>query len=113
MDKIVVIFNIPVKFGGSELRRFFSTFVEAEKFECFHFKRRPESKLEGFQRSFYLQFEGDENDTETDTNIAIAKFVISSHVADFCSYYHMKHWTDNDHNDLVTRCLSFPLGMYQ
>ena len=38
----VLVGNIPSKFHSVDLRSFFSQFIETEKFECFHFRHRPE-----------------------------------------------------------------------
>lgn len=38
-----VVRNIPSSFHSSDLKNFFSDFVEDTKFKCFHYKHRPES----------------------------------------------------------------------
>lgn len=38
----VLVGNIPSKFHSVDLRSFFSQFIETEKFDCFHFRHRPE-----------------------------------------------------------------------
>ena len=60
-DNLVIIFNIPPQFGASDLRRFFTTFIESKSFQCFHFKRRPENKLQGFSRNLFLSEESNIN----------------------------------------------------
>lgn len=37
-----VVRNIPGKFRSTDLRNFFSDFIERGKFKCFHYKHRPE-----------------------------------------------------------------------
>ena len=74
-DRTVIIFNIPTSFGGSDLRRCFTTFTETEKFECFHYKRRPEAKLPGFRRDLFLQEESE--NSPSDKNLAVA--VLTKH----------------------------------
>ena len=111
---LVIIFNIPPHFGASDLRRFFTTFVEKEAFECFHFKRRPENKLVGFSRKSFLG-EGDisESDSEIQKdvqNCAIARLSRRRDLEAFLEYYHMKHWTDRNHEDLSRRCMTFSLN---
>ncbi len=106
-NTLAIIFNIPSQFGSADLRRFFTTFVEAQKFECFHYKRRPESKLEGFDRKLFMP--DSERSHGVDTNIAIAKLAQAKFVKDFCSFYHMKHWTHKDDTDMTSRCLVFEL----
>jgi hypothetical protein len=56
-EEVLLIFNIPGHYSSASLRRFFSDFVEAEKFVCFHYKRRPESKLPNFNRGKALNDE--------------------------------------------------------
>ena len=69
-EDAVIIFNIPTHFGAMDLRRFFTTFIEAEKFDCFHYKRRPEKKLIGFNRDMFLT-EASEDTTEKNLAIAV------------------------------------------
>ncbi|XP_028396799.1 LOW QUALITY PROTEIN: G patch domain-containing protein 3-like [Dendronephthya gigantea] len=38
----VLVGNIPSKFHSVDLRSFFSQFIESGKFDCFHFRHRPE-----------------------------------------------------------------------
>lgn len=37
-----IIRNIPKELHSKDLRKYFGRFVEAEKFDCFHFRHRPE-----------------------------------------------------------------------
>ena len=105
-ERTVIIFNIPQNFGSSDLRRFFTTFAETEKFECFHYKRRPETKLEGFKRESFLKGGGE---ASANHNVALAVLSSKSHLEPFLSYYHFKHWTDRKNEDLTLRCLCFPV----
>ncbi|KAG7164704.1 G patch domain-containing protein 3-like [Homarus americanus] len=41
----LVVTNIPSSFRSSDLRNFFSEYVEKETFSCFHFRHRPQSHL--------------------------------------------------------------------
>ena len=82
-DCTVIIFNIPTNFGGSDLRNFFTTFTEAEKFECFHFKRRPEGKLPGFSRNLFLNEEFESCSTNSETNLAVAVLSKREYLQDF------------------------------
>lgn len=40
--RFFLVGNIPAKFRSSDLRAFFSQFVEKEYFVCFHYRHRPE-----------------------------------------------------------------------
>ena len=111
-SNLVIIFNIPPHFGASDLRRFFTTFVEKEAFECFHFKRRPENKFVGFSRKSFLGEDISESDSEIQKdvqNCAIARLSRRRDLEAFVEYYHMKHWTDRNHEDLSRRCMTFSL----
>ena len=44
-DALGLILNIPKAFGSADLRRFFTDFVEGDKIDLFHYKRRPLEKL--------------------------------------------------------------------
>lgn len=39
-----IIGNIPFEYRSSDLRNYFSQFVESRGFDCFHFRHRPEKK---------------------------------------------------------------------
>lgn len=106
--KTVVIFNIPPNFGSGDLRRFFSTFIEANKFDAFHYKRRPESKLPGFSRQLLLKEEKPANKEEQEQNICVAQLSKAEFVQPFLDYYHLKHWTDRQDEEISRRCLTFP-----
>ena len=114
IDKTVIIFNIPPNFGGSDLRRFFSTFIEIKKFSCFHYKRRPEEKLSGFSRHLFLNDISDKSSNSNCTNpsgqnLALAVLSKAEHVPEFIDYYHKKHWTDRSDEELTSICLAFPI----
>ena len=85
-DRTVIIFNIPTNFGGSDLRNFFTTFTEAEKFECFHFKRRPEGKLTGFSRNLFLNEEFES--TKSEKNLAVAVLSKREYLQEFLGKLH-------------------------
>ena len=87
IERAVIIFNIPTNFGGSDLRRFFTTFTEAQKFECFHYKRRPEGKLSGFSRNSYLEEESTETASEKNVTVAVLSKV--QHVQPFLGMYNI------------------------
>ena len=119
-ENVIVIFNIPPQFGSSDLRRFFTTFVEKKAFHCFHYKRRPENKLEGFSRNQFLSdtpssSKNEESNSIEDPstssvqNLALAEVSSPNDLEAFIDYYHLKHWTDRNHEDLSRRCLAFPL----
>lgn len=46
-EQLVVVSNIPGDLRSSDLRSFFSEFVEASRFRCFHFQHRKDPMVEG------------------------------------------------------------------
>ena len=104
-SEVLIVFNIPETFGSADLRRFFSDFVESEKFLFFNFKRRPESKLHNFDRQKLLN-----HDCEEESSSSTAKFnccpvkLEHKHASDFVARYNNTHWTDEKGVDLNYKC---------
>ena len=46
-EQLVLVSNIPGNLRSSDLRAFFSEFVEASRFRCFHFQHRKDPTVEG------------------------------------------------------------------
>lgn len=94
----VIINNIPKDYHASDLRNFFSTFVETGSFVCFHYRHRPE-----VQKPI--------NDAETQekdisrrvTNCCIAK-VHSDRVNYLIQKYDNEHWLDRRGETLPSCC---------
>lgn len=86
----LLIRNIPKAFHSSDLRRFFSSFTETSKFECFHFRHRPEVKQT-------------ESGQTKNSRCCLVR-VRESLVTEFLNRYQEKHWTDLNHEELQTRC---------
>ena len=107
-SEILIIFNIPKSFGSADLRRFFTDFVESEKFIFFHFKRRPESKLPNFDRIKFLNEEEEKeesNTSETETTFNCCPVSLSQTDAErFVARYNKSHWTDDEGVDLDYKC---------
>merc|ERR1719427_844758 len=115
----VIVSNIPAEFHTSDLRRFFSTFVEAEKFTCFHFRHRPErGKLSEHQicsttnSSRTLSYSGEtcgrvhkasSSKTSKVTNCCIVK-IRDLLVPDLIVQYHSKHWLDSSDEENSLKC---------
>ena len=100
--EVLIVFNIPEHFGSADLRRFFSDFVEAEHFVCFHFKRRPEAKLAHFNRAELLQ-DQKSDDQGLKFNCCPVK-VSRDHCERFIARYNETHWTDDEGVDLNFKC---------
>jgi len=119
-DCFIIISNIPPGLHTSDLRRFFSNFVESEKFLCFHFRHRPEKT-----RKYEIQPSSSSNNSTSDdysrqlcgrvnkkngmksekgTNCCIVKLK-TEFASDFISQYHRKHWLDSKDEELPAVCL--------
>ena len=102
-DKLfyVMISNIPKSYHSSDLRNYFSQFIEAGKFDCFHFRHRPEirKKLNNNE----INNSCINNDTSNTTSCCITK-VKSEYVHEFISLYNRKHWIDRSEESLSTLC---------
>jgi len=114
----VTVNNIPPGLHTADLRRFFSSFVESEKFICFHFRHRPEkgkvseggrnSTPSTSQASYSSQTCGRVHTASTSksdkvTNCCIVK-VKAEFVSSFVSQYHRKHWLDSEEEEVSDMC---------
>ncbi len=91
-----MIRNIPSSYHSSDLRRFFTDFVESGRFDCFHFRHRPELKVDKH---------GEEAEGTKETRCCVVK-IKEENVKDFMKRYHTIHWTEGkDGVELESRCL--------
>lgn len=107
-----VIGNIPPSYRSSSLRNYFSQFVESGGFECFHFKHRPESRLEDPK---VASGPGSGSAGKEKTRAATAKHreqttccVVKLRRAALnrlIKHYGRKHWLDDDGNSLPSLCV--------
>lgn len=96
---VVLVSNVPPHFGTADLRRFFTAFVEAGKFSCFHFKRRPVEKLP----DHILQKIGPIS-SQNRTNCGLAQLKDFSEIDDFVRRYNGSHWLGANEEELETKC---------
>ena len=89
--------NIPQDYHSSDLRRFFSEFVETNRFDCFHFRHRPEIKID---RSVD---DGDEAHGKSTTRCCIVR-AKASHAVGVIRRYNDTHWTNADGEDMESKC---------
>ncbi|UJR26555.1 hypothetical protein I4U23_007876 [Adineta vaga] len=87
---IVLISAIPKSFRSSDLRNFFSLFVETQAFRCFHFRHRPmppsSANAVSVSQMCFVQ-------------------VYNKRLNEFMRLYHRKHWINLKGNYLSTLCL--------
>ncbi|TRY71161.1 hypothetical protein TCAL_05207 [Tigriopus californicus] len=104
MDYLLVR-NIPADWHSSDLRGFFSEFIESQKLECFHFRHRPEIKTTASVTSVTsTPSTGTAPSSSTDTRCCLIK-IPTSHSIGFLARYHQAHWADRQEVDLLTKCL--------
>ena len=102
-----IIGNIPINFHSSDLRNYFSQFIETDGFDCFHFKHRPEVRLCNNQANV--------STTRTDTSSSTSKTktqtlccvvrLRKSRLKELQGMYHRKHWVDSKGDSQPSICL--------
>lgn len=114
-----VVNNIPVNFRSSDLRNYFSQFIESGGFLCFHYRHRPEVRIntaeaEKVQRQRQTQKRTEEKEEEEDGKRSEVKaeascccvvFVKSREAERFVKMYSGNQWIDSKGNWLIKRCL--------
>ena len=118
-DSYVLVSNIPPSLHTSDLRKFFTDFVETEKFTCFHYRHRPEKGkvsesvevgAPGASRelSYSAKTCGRVHSTQTKTGERVSNCCIVQlsprHVSKFLSKYHRKHWLDSREEEMPACC---------
>eukprot|EP00092_Neocalanus_flemingeri_P023174 GFUD01025129.1.p1 GENE.GFUD01025129.1~~GFUD01025129.1.p1 ORF type:complete len:528 (+),score=179.43 GFUD01025129.1:79-1662(+) len=118
-ESFVIVCNIPPEFHTSDLRRFFSTFVETDKFLCFHFRHRPEkgkvsdvgkSSTSNSTRNASYSSEtcgrvhkASSSKSDRVTTCCIVKMK-TEFVSSFLAQYHRKHWLDSNFEEVPVKC---------
>ena len=119
-QSFILISNIPASLHTCDLRKFFSDFVETEKFSCFHYRHRPEKgkvsednkSLQQSSTSFSKQVCGRVHtgwNVKSDSkspNCCIVK-LDTQFVPNLISKYHRKHWLDSSEEELPSKCFVF------
>ena len=119
-ESYVLVSNIPAKLHTCDLRKFFSDFVETEKFICFHYRHRPEqgrisdSDKNSVQQmtSYSKQVCGRVHTANTAKNdikktcCCIVK-LRTEWVSGFIQKYHRKHWLDSLEEEIPEVCFTF------
>ncbi|TNN15391.1 G patch domain-containing protein [Schistosoma japonicum] len=104
--KLLLITDIPKHFHASNLRNFFSQFVESSKFLCFHYRHRPDvsfvgtSEVDGVQLLSYIkQF------TKSKSTCCAVLSVYDEYVSEFFRLYSGLNWpNENDVVPLELKC---------
>jgi len=120
-DSFVLISNIPPSLHTCDIRKFFSEFIETEKFSCFHYRHRPEKGKVSeddteIQASSSVSFSqkvcGRVHTAESSKKDRIVPCccivkMSTQHVPGLISKYHRKHWLDSNGEELSSRCFVF------
>ena len=116
-----LIVNIPSHFHSSDLRAFFSHFVEKKGFSCFHYRHRPEHiKIFRDERPLKIGDQHPAGDQELQssesvsqssasrectseieertarTNCCVVAVPMGTQVKEFMELYHNKNWAEPD-----------------
>jgi len=118
-ESFLVVSNIPALLHTADLRRFFSGFVESEKFLCFHFRHRPEKgketavekippSLNNTSTSYSSHACGRVHTARTSKDARVSNCCIvklrAEFVPSFITQYHRKHWLNSKEEEIPVKC---------
>lgn len=100
--------NIPDSFHTSDLRNFFSEYIDGEKFDMFHFRHRPQ--INPSVENDKLREVPGSSTFKTPVSkqkkcCCIVRFRDDLARNMFIKRYHSKLWMDKDGNDLPSKCI--------
>ena len=103
-----VINNIPKDYRSSDLRNYFSQFIESNGFECFHFRHRPEEQRRLINNGFDDPSTSSQNSTNSHskkktTQCCVVKMKTSK-FEQFVHMYDKHHWLDKRGNSISSLC---------
>lgn len=101
----IIVNNIPPFYHSSDLRNYFSQFVESEAFICFHFKHRPEVKA-GLKPT---EIDGTANEPTDCSSKTVKTFccvakIKSEETNNFLKSYNKKHWLNEKNESIPALC---------
>ncbi|EFX62321.1 hypothetical protein DAPPUDRAFT_337114 [Daphnia pulex] len=109
MDSVyMMILNIPPNFHASDLRHFFSDFLERQThFSCFHFRHRPQHELVKFSEITNKKFPGLNNAFLIENSrCCLVKLFNQAKRKETIQKYHFQNWINKDDTFLSSRCIS-------
>ena len=105
-DVYLLIGNIPKELHSSDLRAYFSQFVEKGAFSCFHYRHRPEAfqtsnEAQGCNKLKKDETVEDDGNEDKESEMAIKTCccfvkIKPEHADEFVRHYHGKHWSLSD-----------------
>ena len=90
-----IVNNIPNSYHSSDLRNFFSQYVETKGFNCFHFRHRPEKQIRPNQ--------SDEKQNVIKTFCCVFR-TTDGRLNELIKLYNKKHWLDKNGDSLPSLC---------
>ncbi|XP_016375554.1 G patch domain-containing protein 3 isoform X2 [Sinocyclocheilus rhinocerous] len=101
-----VVNNIPALFRSAELRNYFSQFIESKGFACFHYRHRPELRVQsaGFTAVSSGSSERSSEGKAAGSCCCVVS-VRSRESGRFVKMYSGNHWIDSKGNWLRRKCL--------
>ena len=104
-----IVCNIPSTFHSSDLRNYFSEFVETNNFACFHFRHRPQSEVLSLRPPTTPNSSAQQKTLpkifESNPLIGIIKFASLHLATKFKRKYQFQNWVDDKDDTLATRCI--------
>ncbi|XP_013379646.1 G patch domain-containing protein 3 [Lingula anatina] len=99
--------NIPAAYHSSDLRNYFSQFIERGGFDCFHFRHRPEiRKPVDSDPSMSNETELHPQSQTTGTKTLCCVFRLKKQkLEELIRQYHRKHWLDRNGESIRPLCL--------
>lgn len=98
-----IINNIPHDYRSSDLRNFFSQFIETKGFKCFHFRHRPEVQLHKRKENVDSENSDQQKTSSTNTCCCVVR-VFEDRYEELFKMYHRKHWLDNNGESISKVC---------
>lgn len=86
-----IVSNIPKEFRSADLRAMFSNFINGGtgNFECFHFRHRPELRLE-------TDSKGEDKEVKTSATTCCVIKIVKKKLQELIKCYHGKNWLDRN-----------------
>ncbi|XP_050411445.1 G patch domain-containing protein 3 [Patella vulgata] len=103
---IAVVNNIPPFYHSVDLRNFFSQFIESGRFDCFHFRHRPEkqkpSKVTQYE-NLHESVNKNESSSKTSTTCCVIR-VKRHNLDDLLRLYNKANWLAKSGDSLASVC---------
>lgn len=89
-----IVRNIPKELHSKDLRKYFRRFIEAEKFECFHYRHRPELQAEAVGKEV----------SESKTCCCLVSLKTKEDREEFVKEFHKSNWQNSVGVEIPRRC---------